>query len=114
MNKKTIILYIALSMFAINVKSQTTNPAEQVADKIARKMKDTLNLTGLQRNQIYDVNMSLHYQKQVARQLYTAYDSLTTAIQAVEGKRDSLYLPILGQVKYQLYLSKKRNLVNNN
>jgi capsular polysaccharide biosynthesis protein len=111
---KKIILFAVITIFTINVKSQPANAAEQLADKIAKKMKDTLNLTGQQKHQIYDVNMSLHNQKQAARLLYTSHDSLTRAIQHIERTRDSLYLPILGQEKYQLYLPKKRNLVNNN
>lgn len=114
MSTKKFILFAVITMFTMSARSQTTNMAEHVADKIARKMKDTLNLTGQQRNQIYDVNMSLHNQKQAARQTYTDHNLQTMAIQGIERKRDSLYLPILGQDKYQLYLQKKRFLVNNN
>jgi hypothetical protein len=111
---KKIILFAIITILSINVKSQPANAAEQLADKIAKKMKDTLNLTGQQKHQIYNVNMSLHNQKQAARQTYTNQNQLTIAIQGIEHTRDSLYLPILGQEKYQLYLLKKRHLINNN
>jgi hypothetical protein len=113
--KKQIILFgIALTM-AFSLDAQTNAPAAvQLSHKIAKKMKDTLDLSAQQRQDIYQVNMNLHNQKQAIRQQNPPPDSLSARIQRVEKTRDSLYLPIIGQAKYQLYLQKKRNLISNN
>lgn len=113
---KTLFLFIGVTLFACTrVIAQANNSeAVQLAHKIAKKMKDTLNLAAQQRQQVYQVNMNIHNQKMAIRQQNPPADSLTVWIQREERKRDSLYLPILGQEKYQLYLQKKKNLVNNN
>jgi len=114
---KFFFSFLALLAFSDVIAQQdNSNNGEAVvlAQRIAKKMKDTLSLTGQQRQQIYQVNMSLHDQKQTIRQQNPPQDSLQVRIQRVEQTRDSLYMPILGNEKYQLYLQKKRNLVSNN
>lgn len=108
-----ICLAVIFTGFMINAKAQSNAP-QQVAHKIAKKMKDSLDLTSQQRHQVFQVNMQLHNEKTAVRSQYAGADSLGYYIQQVENKRDSLYLPVLGPDKYQLYLQKKRNLVNNN
>jgi hypothetical protein len=115
MMKKLIVLFGITLVAAFSLHAQTNAPAAvQLSHKIAKKMKDTLDLSAQQRQQIYQVNMQLHNEKQAVRQQNPPPDSLTVRIQRVERRRDSLYLPILGNEKYQLYLQKKRNLVSNN
>jgi hypothetical protein len=107
----TFSIAIGLNAFAQN----TNGPAVQLAQKIAQKMKDSLDLTGDQKNSIYDVNMNLHNQKQTARTANAGNPQLmTTAIQNIEKTRDSLYQPILTVPQYDLYKQKKRNLVSSN
>lgn len=111
------IKFFIVSLFLlINKKpfAQTTNPATQLANHIAQKMKDTLTLTAQQKNQIYTVNINLHNLKMTIRQQYTNPDSLRIKMQRIERGRDSLYHLILPEPKYQLYLQKKRNLVSAN
>lgn len=111
MNKKVFFFLVLVTSFFF-VKAQS--PAEQLAGKIANKMKDTLSLSTQQRNSIYDINMNLSNQKAAVRYQYTAPDSLTIKIQLVERSRDSLYSGVLSAPQFQLYKQKKRNLVSNN
>lgn len=111
--KKIVLLLMMVSFFSTELNAQQT-PATQLANRIANKMKDTLNLTGNQRNQIYLFNMLLHNQKTAVRQQYSNPDSVRVHLQRVENKRDSLYHTILSENKYLLYKQKKRNLITGN
>ena len=112
---KNLILIGILIILTSVLKAQSGNDqAAQLSHKIAKKMRDSLDLSAQQRQQIYEVNMSLHEQKQLVRQQNPPADSLQPRIQRIEKSRDVRYRPILGEEKYQLYLQKKRNLVNNN
>jgi hypothetical protein len=98
-----------------NAAQSTNGNAAQIAQKIAKKMKDSLSLTGNQKSKIYDVNMRLHNKKQIARnETVNNPVLLATKIQNIEKTRDSLYKPILTVPQFDLYKIKKRNLVNNN
>lgn len=109
---KKLFLLTAL-LVTINSYSQTTS-ADEVAARIADKMKDSLLLSTSQRNNIYSVNLYLNNQKQIARQKYSDTDSLRYHIQVIENSRDSLYKKIIYEEKYLLYKEKKRNLINSN
>ncbi len=110
---KTISLAISLICFSIAGYSQT--PADTLARRIAGRMKDTLQLTTQQENNIYAINMQLHVQKLSARQTYAGnVDSVRVNIQRVENTRDSLYRAVLQDTQYTQYIHRKRNLVNNN
>jgi hypothetical protein len=106
-----VILFFLLAPVYLNAQQ---NPATNLANRIATKMKDTLNLTANQRTQIYNINMQLYNQKLVVRQQYTNLDSVRVNLQRVENKRDSLYHIILPGNKYQLYRQKKRSLISQN
>lgn len=112
---RKLILLIAICIVLQCYTNAQSNPAEQLAQNIATKMKDTLDLTVQQKDSIYTVNMYLHNQKVLVRQQYAGNDSLIRLhTQLVENTRDSLYHPFLSEPKYLLYLEKKRNLVRNN
>ena len=105
----------ALLIFIVantSIKAQT--PAEQLADRIAGKMKDSLSLTNQQKDQLYSINMQLNESKTTVRQLYNNTDSLVLKLQQVENTRDSLYGSVLTSQQFILYKQKKRKLVNNN
>jgi hypothetical protein len=91
-----------------------TIPAIQLADKIAQKMKDTLGLNQEKKTEIYNINLQIHDWKTQAREQYATSDTLGRVIQGVENRRDSLYRDVLTTNQYNLYLQKKRYLVNNN
>jgi hypothetical protein len=110
---KKVILILSV-LLAFQWSNAQTSPANEVAEKIAQKMKDTLALTDAQKGQIFDVNIQLHNQKMLARQHQLVADSLRRQVQRIENTRDSLYNLVLPQEKYLLYLQKKRNLVSNN
>lgn len=112
--KKATVFFSLILLAVLKSQAQNTSPeAVQLSHKIAKKMKDSLELSAQQRQKVYEVNMSLHEQKQAVRQQSPA-DSLQPRIQRIERTRDSLYRPVLGEEKYQLYLQKKRRLINNN
>lgn len=109
---KKIIITIGCLIGTLFVKAQ--NPGVVLANHIADKMKDTLALSNPQRNQVFAANMWIHTRKMQIRQQTSNPDSIRILTQRVEHKRDSLYHNILPAPKYNLYLQKKRNLVNAN
>lgn len=112
MQKLFFLLLLGFTFLGVNAQS---NPAEQVAHKIADKMRDTLVLTDAQRGQLYGINMRLHQQKMQARQQHgNDQDVVGKALQQVENTRDSLYKEVLTEQQYVLYQQKKRNLVSIN
>jgi hypothetical protein len=110
---KKIFLILISACFFSKTEAQTS-PAEQLADKVAQKMKDSLSLSSSQKQQLYNINMQLHSSKLQMRQQYIGTDSVSLKIQRVENMRDSLYKPVLTQQQYELYLQRKKNLVSSN
>jgi hypothetical protein len=113
---KKILFFSILFIFllALKVNAQSSNQGTQLSTRIANKMKDSLQLSNSQRNQVFAVNMYIHNRKQIVRQMTTNTDSLRTKLQHIESGRDSMYQRILPVLKYQLYLQKKRNLISSN
>jgi len=114
---KKIFFSISFVIISLSVFAQSSNQqddGERLARKIAKSMKDSLDLTGAQMNQLYDINFSIHNQKKQARLQYTNRDSVGRALQRIEGTRDSLYRVVIPMEKFDAYKRKKRNLVNNN
>ncbi len=110
---KSILILITLFFLSTIVNAQT-DYATQLANKIAQKMKDSLNLTDQQKKSLKDINMSLHNLKQQAWKQHPMSDSLRIFLQRAENKRDTLYSAVLTHQQYLLYKQKKRYLVNNN
>lgn len=104
------IFFLIVVLYSMGSYSQT--PAEQLANNLADRFKDSLALTSQQRGLLYDVNISLHNQKQAVRAQYQQPDSLRFHFQRIENTRDSLYRPIIGEEKYILYKEKKRFLLS--
>jgi hypothetical protein len=112
---KSISSFIICFFCLIVLRGQSASMAEQVANSIANRLKDSLGLTESQRLTIYQINIQLSSQKKTFRQQYSGNDSLITIyMQRVENKRDSLYRPVLGEVNYSVYKQKKRNLITSN
>lgn len=115
--KIQLVLFIASIILVQTSMAQTNNQsslAENVSERIADKMRDTLGLTPQLRNKIFAINMQLHQQKQAARQQYTNRDALQVFIQNIERTRDSLYQAVLPNDKYMLYKQKKKELIRAN
>ena len=110
---KTILLITVLFIISAVAFAQQS-PGEALAEKIAKRMKDSLQLSVQQQAQVYQVSLQLHTAKMSKWQQYAGTDSLRIQIQRVENTRDSLYRPVLSQQQYELYLAKKGNLINNN
>jgi hypothetical protein len=109
--KSTIIVLITI--LSLN-RLQAQASSQQVANKIANKMKDSLSLSDEQKALIYNINIKLSNEKLAVRQSYAHSDSLQIKMQRVENTRDSLYKEVLTAPQLELYKKKKRNLVNNN
>jgi len=102
------------SAFLLSVFFMHAQNANAIAEKIAKKMKDSLSLSSNQQAAILGINLQLHEQKKQAFARYENLDSLGKKIQSIENTRDSLYRPIMGAETFSLYKRKKKNLVNNN
>jgi competence transcription factor ComK len=111
--KKLIILFSTVFFFAGKINAQQSEAIE-LAQRIAQKMKDTLDLTEAQHSRIFQINIQLHTSKQNLRQQIVNTDTLRVRFQQVERSRDSLYRTVLPDEKYKLYLQKKRTLVSSN
>ncbi len=112
MKKIKIIFFFILILFCTNVHAQADH-ANQIADKIAQQMKDSLKLTGAQKNAIKDININLHELKKQARSKSTDRVIVGRELQRIENKRDSFYKTVLTEAQFDLYHTKKRNLVTN-
>lgn len=110
--KKLFICFLLIGISSV-VFGQS-NHAETISGKIAARMKDSLSLTVQKRQQIYQINLQLHQQKQSVRQQFNNNDSIRIKIQLIENTRDSLYSSVLNEQEYILYKQKKKSLVNNN
>jgi 6-pyruvoyl-tetrahydropterin synthase len=110
-----IFALIFITAYSAVGQNNPGNPlAENLAKKIADRMKDSLALTEQQRNSIFDINMQLHNQKMEKRKHYANDPLLGNHLQKVENTRDSLYRAVLPEDKFILYKKKRTNIVNNN
>ena len=114
---KQILLFVGTMFIACFAFSQNTNQADQgqrLAQKIAKQMKDSLDLNGNQMNQLVAINLSIHNQKKQAMASGLSRDSIGKTLQKIENTRDSLYRTVIPAEKFEAYKTKKRRLVNNN
>jgi hypothetical protein len=109
--KKTIFFTILIFLSGIGFCQTTIS--DSISFKIARKIKDSLQLTSAQEAQLINANQYLANRKIALRGRFTSMDSLRNETQKIEGMRDSLYNNILAD-KFILYRQKKSMLVNNN
>ncbi|MGN6264723.1 MAG: hypothetical protein ACTHM5_03570 [Ginsengibacter sp.] len=110
---KKIILAVAVIFAATGVKAQSAN-ANALANTIATRMQDSLSLTTAQKDQVLNINLQLHSEKNLIRAQYSNRDSVGIKIQRIENTRDSLYKAVLTENQFTLYKLKKRNLVTAN
>lgn len=116
MKKNLFIIWILLSAFVVSAQTsnQQQDQGERLAKKIAKQIKDSLELTGAQMNQLVSINLSLHQQKKQLLNSGQSRDSISQGLQRIENTRDSLYRTVIPSDKFELYKLKKRNLINNN
>jgi hypothetical protein len=112
-NKTFLQIFLGI-LFSIGVKAQTSQRiidynSNQLAEKIAVKMKDSLSLSTTQYLKIIEANKIIHNSKMTMRKQYTGQDSiLQVMIQKEEDKRDELYKAVLDDKQYFMYLQKKK------
>jgi hypothetical protein len=109
--KKLLILF-SVGFFSALVVNAQNDPATQISIRISERMKDSLNLTSDQKTQIFNANIGLDQQKLTILQNYSNIDSIKYHLLIIENTRDGLYSPILTSEQYQLYVQKKKRLVN--
>jgi len=112
---RKILLFLSwILIFMCPVKAQNNNISTQMAERIAQRMADSLQLSDSQKAQIYAINIDIYQQKALLRQNTSRQDTLTPYIQQIENKRNVLYKAVLSQDKYLLYKQNKRNLIRGN
>lgn len=111
--KKRVTIISILILISFLSFSQT---AQDLAQKQAKKMKDSVGVTESVMQQIYAVNMQIHTRKQEARIAYANSPVLMQEkIQFYERQRDSLYkVALASEEKYILYKQKKNNILRAN
>lgn len=92
--------------------AQKTFSSQEVAERSANKMKDSLNLNKEQHKSIYKINLDLNKQKVGVYRNNPPRDLLQKQIQQIENTRDTLYSQILSKSQFQLYKQKKGRLMN--
>jgi hypothetical protein len=108
-------IFVAIGLLlSVQLVHSQSSPGVILSGKIADRMRDSLQLTNLQRDSIYAVNITIMQRKTAVRQRYTSPDSLRYWIQLEERSRDSLYRPFLTEQQYGLYKSQKGILISNN
>jgi hypothetical protein len=113
---KIIVFSVLLTAFLNTANAQAGNQQEaasRLANYIADKMKDSLLLSSVQRDQVFSINVELHNRKMAARSITSNRDSLSISVQQIENKRDSLYARVLSEQQLGLYKQKKRSLISN-
>jgi hypothetical protein len=108
---KNILLIVFIIVVCCSKTHAQVSPGEQIAIKVAQKMKDTLGLGDEQKQRIYDINMQLLQKSIAVWKQHTVQDSIRYHLQRIEMTRDSLYKPILTADQLQLYRQKKPYLI---
>jgi Predicted membrane protein len=111
LHMKPYILLLGLVLSINTIKAQDNPIAKQIAERIAQRMADSLQLTQEQKIKIYSINMQLGKEKQQLRGDKSQSANLQSRFQQIENKRDALYQGVLPQDKYLLYIQKKQNLI---
>jgi hypothetical protein len=109
-----LICIIFVALFSVPCMAQQPTMAEQLSARIARKIRDTLQLSAEQQEQLYQINMLLHQRKMDARRQHPSPAEAAPYIQIIENSRDSLYRQVIPADRYGLYQQKKTKLVSNN
>lgn len=107
---RQIYVLVILIFFSLQLSAQVSR-AEQAAGRIAQRLTDSLVLSASQKNMIYSVTLNLNNQKVQINQQYQQLDSAKARLAIVENQRDALYQPILTPAQYQLYLTKKLQII---
>lgn len=110
-----IILFSIFLSVSWKINAQQLPLHQELAAKLALRMKDSLQLTPTVQQQLYETNIQLHYQKMsMWQQFKNSPDTLARMIQRVEDSRDSLYKRIIGEEKFGTYIIRKKTIINNN
>jgi hypothetical protein len=121
--KKILFAFILGLSICFQIKAQQATPlaanvqanVDNLAQKMAKKMKDSLNLSGKEYQAIMKINKEISEQKlQLRKKFPNNMDSLIRNTQRIENTRDTLYKAILSKQQFSTYLTKKRNLIRNN
>lgn len=112
MNMK-VLLIILVIICSYAVRGQEASSADLLAEKIANRMRDSLDLSGSVRDSIVTINKQINSAKKEKMVAGGVYDDIRKQIQQIENRRDSLYQVILSADKFLLYKQKKSMLIRN-
>ena len=102
------LFFLALLLPA-TLKSQQVR--EQVSRTLANQLRDSLDLSQLQYQKVYEINLDLEGQKAFVRQESKDSPSLRKLLQQVENRRDSLYFSLFSTSQSLHYKEKKSELI---
>jgi hypothetical protein len=105
-----ILIFIGIVIGETGLGQSAT--AISVSEKISQQMTDSLGLDESQRKRLNQINLQLHLQKMEIRKQFAEVDSLQKYMQRIENTRDSLYRDTMTKEKFQIYIIRKRNIVN--
>lgn len=118
--KKLYILFMLLlpGMHVLyaqeNNKVKQRSTASQMDQRIADKMKVTLDLDQQQWEKILKINQELSEQKKNAFKSSSDRNIVGKELQRIEDERDKKYRSILSEKQQELYIQKKKYLLNSN
>ncbi|MBO9632288.1 MAG: hypothetical protein J7578_04165 [Chitinophagaceae bacterium] len=108
---KFILLFLSIIILSLSTQAQQVKQ-EEIAQKVARKISDSLQLTKQQFTGIYNHTLDLQNRKIQAWQQFQNRDSLRIELQRIENGRDSLYKMVLNKFQFDTYLKKKHILIS--
>lgn len=116
MKKLTLLLCSCVCLWVTSLAQNNQNKKEdkgqELATRMADRLRDSLSLSPSQRQAIYEVNLDLHKQKMKAWEKTKDRGVLGKELQKIEDKRDKEYQKFLTDEQYQNYRKKKRNLIS--
>lgn len=110
--KQFFLMLLTCICFDYLGNAQSGN-TDAVAQALALRMRDSLQLSNGQKDSIYAINVQLN-ELSTAVRAQGQPDSLQSRLQRIEYTRDPLYRAVLGIDKFLLYKRKKVALLTGN
>jgi hypothetical protein len=109
-----IILILTLSLFILPFCSFSQTNQEKISKYLVSILRDSLNLSDNQVQNIYKMNLTLEEQKNNVRSMEDLIDNKRKKVQKIENSRDSLYATVLNPIQFEAYKNRKSSLLNVN
>jgi septal ring factor EnvC (AmiA/AmiB activator) len=106
------ILILKLSLFIVPLCSFSQTNQEKTSKYLVSILRDSLNLSENQVQDIYKINLTLEEQKKNVRSMEDLIDNKRKKVQKIENSRDSLYASVLNLKQFEAYKNRKSSLLN--